>query len=128
MRKALLSITCAALLSSCVAPNSGGITSNNINAGLGSIAERREALRNVQIVETQPANSQSLGTISARRCHRYFTEDQPTLEAMLPDLQIAAYSLGADAIRFLESKKLNGLADNCWYVLEAYAEMYRLPE
>ncbi len=78
------------------------------------------------VLETVPAGAQSLGVISARRCHRYFTEAEPVTEALLPDLRIAAYGQGADAIRVVGVEKTVGLLANCWYVLEGHAEMYAL--
>jgi hypothetical protein len=89
--------------------------------------DRREALKTVRVVQSAPAGWTDMGSISTRRCHRYFTEAQPSEAAMIPDLKMAAFGQGADAIKVIGFQKVNGLAADCWYVLEGSAEMYGKP-
>lgn len=114
-------------LGGCVQTGSEGLTSNALNTSAGSLSERREAIRAVKVVSAPPAGGTSLGEVVTRRCHRNFTEDAPDEAAMLIDLKMSAYGIGADAIRPTGAKKLNGLLANCWYVVEGSAEAYALP-
>ena len=110
----------------CVSPGGGGVEANFIDPSTGSLSERRAALKSVAVVDTAPAGSRDLGGVSARRCHRYFTEDEPLASSLTPDLQIAAFGQGADAIKIIGVEKKAGLLADCWYVLEGHAEMYGL--
>jgi hypothetical protein len=123
-------IKCSALLvamlatAACVSPGGGGTEANFIDPSTGSLSERRAALKAVEVVDSAPAGARDLGGVSARRCHRYFTEAEPLASSLIPDLQIAAYGQGADVIRVLGVEKKTGLLADCWYVLEGHAEMY----
>ena len=122
----LAAIAFCFVLTGCVAPGGEGMTSTYIDAqAAGGVRDRREALRTVTVVSAPPSGMTEMGVIATRRCHRYFTETPPTAEAMLPDLRVIAFGEGADAIRPLGVERKNGLAANCWYVLEASAMMYR---
>ena len=46
--------------------------------------------------------------------------------AVTDDLKIAAYAQGGDAITDLSFEKINGLAANCWYVLEGSATILQI--
>ncbi|MEJ0096535.1 MAG: hypothetical protein WDN46_24930 [Methylocella sp.] len=112
----------------CVSPGGGGTEANFIDPSTGSLSERRAALKAVDVVDSAPAGARDLGGVSARRCHRYFTEAEPSASSLIPDLQIAAYGQGADVIRLLGVEKKTGLLADCWYVLEGHAEIYSLPK
>lgn len=126
MRAAILAALFALTCSGCVMAGGEGVRSNFANTSAGSMTERREALRSVTVVSAPPAGAVSLGGVGTRRCHRYFTEEEPNEAAITADLKMAAFAQGADAIRITDMEKVNGLAADCWYVLEAKAEMYRL--
>jgi hypothetical protein len=81
-------------------------------------------MKGVSLVTSPPPGMTSLGEVSTRRCHRNFLEESPSEGPLVNDLKTAAYGQGADAIRIVEVQKLNGLAANCWYVLEGRAEIY----
>ncbi len=89
------------------------------------ILAQREANRSISVFSQNPSGYTPMGEIAVRRCHRSFTEDPPNIEAITDDLQVAAYGRGADAISDVKTEKLNGLAANCWYVLEGTAQMWR---
>ncbi len=101
------------------------MTSNTIDLDSASPSERRAAITTVRVLESQPQGRASLGEVSARRCHRNFTEEEPSQSAIVSDLQIAAYAEGGNAIHVTGFEKLNGLAADCWYVLEGRAEVYK---
>ena len=121
-----LGVVSSLLLTGCVMAGGEGTRSNFVDTSAGSLTDRRAAMRAVDVVKLQPAGATSLGGVSARRCHRYFTEEEPNDVALTADLKVAAYAAGADAIRIASVEQVNGLAADCWYVLEAKAEMYRL--
>lgn len=112
-------------LAGCVTSGSEGLTSNQIDFASGSASERRAALQSVPVLTSAPAGMTSIGPVGTRRCHRNSLEAPPNEAALIADLQLAAYSKGADAIVITGFEKLNGLAANCWYVLEGTATAYR---
>lgn len=123
MKKEIYLSLLALLVSGCVTSGYEGQTGSIISGD--QIIARREANRNIAVFEIKPTGHRSLGTVSARRCHRSFVEDAPSLESITNDLKIAAYAQGADAISNIQTKKLNGLLANCWYVLEGTAQIWR---
>lgn len=112
------------LLGGCVQGGSDGARSNYINANVGSLSERRDAIRSVAVVQAQPAGTVSLGEVTTDRCHRYFTEAAPSDAAIVNDLKFLAYGQGADAMRVVETTAVPGLVSNCWYILRGTAEIY----
>lgn len=113
----------ALLLSACVTAGYEGQTGTMMSGD--QITARREANRTISVYETKPARHRSMGEVSARRCHRSFVEDAPSAEAITDDLKVAAYAQGADAISNIQTKQMNGLLANCWYVLEGTAQIWR---
>ncbi|MFO7758304.1 MAG: hypothetical protein R6V26_07470 [Roseovarius sp.] len=86
---------------------------------------RRDANREIDVYNVVPSGFQSIGEVSARRCHRSFVEDAPSLEAITDDLKMAAFAQGGDAIADVRTEKKNGLLANCWYVVEGTATVLR---
>ena len=111
------------LLSACVSPGYEGQVGSVVSGD--QIIAQREANRSIAVFATEPAGYQGMGEISVRRCHRSAVEEPPSIAVLTDDLQIAAYGQGADAISDIRTEKLNGLAANCWYVVEATALMLR---
>lgn len=124
LRLALILVS-ALSLAGCVSAGMEGMPSNMLDGAAGSATEQRAALSAVAVLSSPPPNMSPLGEVSARRCHRNATDPEPTAAAITMDLQIAAYATGADAIVVGNSKKLNGLMANCWYVLEATAKTFK---
>ncbi len=113
-----------ACLAGCVQGGTDGARSNYINTRVGSLSERRDALKTVAVVNAQPAGMSVLGEISTDRCHRNFTEPVPTEGAIISDLKFNAYGQGADAMRILSITTEPGLMSNCWHILRGKAELY----
>lgn len=87
--------------------------------------DQREANRTVRVFENAPDGYFPMNDVTVRRCHRSFVEEAPSNAAITTDLKIAAYAAGGDAISNITTEKKNGLAANCWYVLEANAKVWR---
>ena len=113
------------LLSGCVTAGEGGPSSNDINAALGSLSDRREAEKTIQVLGDNTSGYSKLGGIIARRCHHNAFDPEPTTDALTHDLKAIAYGTGADAIRVVSVEKVNGLLADCWYVLEGHADTYK---
>ncbi len=111
------------LLSACVSSGYEGQVGTVISND--QILAQREANRSIAVFASAPSGYQNMGEISVRRCHRSATEAPPNMAVLTDDLQIAAYGQGADAISNISTERLNGLAANCWYVIEATAQMLR---
>ena len=108
----------------CVTAGYEGQVGNMVSGD--QVLARREAIKNVRYADTAPAGYRKLKDVSVRRCHRNWTEDAPTDQALLSDLKIAAYAEGGELLTNLRTDKKNGLAANCWYVVEATAEVWTL--
>jgi len=89
------------------------------------MGDQREANRSIRVFEGAPSGYSPMNSISVRRCHRNFLEDEPSKAAIITDLKVAAYAAGGDAISNITTEQKNGLAANCWYVLEATAKVWR---
>lgn len=123
----------ASILASITAFSIGCSTySSNMRVGndmsYASLGDQRAASRTISVLESAPSDSSDLGTIDAGRCHRSFVETAPAEAAVLMDLKIAAYVLGADAITDVSIEKQSALTKNCWYMLDGEARALRLPE
>src|SRR3546814_2526190 len=70
-----------------------------------SLGDQREASKTIAVLDTAPSDAQVLGEVDAGRCHRSFVETSPAEQAVLLDLKIAAYALGADAITDVKIEK-----------------------
>lgn len=91
-----------------------------------SLGDQRTASRTIQVLESAPAGATDLGEIDAGRCHRSFVETAPAEQAVMLDLKIAAYALGADAITGVKLEKQSALTKNCWYMFDGKARALRL--
>jgi uncharacterized protein YbjQ (UPF0145 family) len=104
--------------------------SSNMRVGNGmsyaSLGDQRAASKTIQVRDVVPSGAQVLGEVDAGRCHRSFVEKAPAEQAVLLDLKIAAYALGADAIADVKIEKQSALTKNCWYMLEGKAKAFRL--
>lgn len=127
MRYLLFGLSCLCLvgLSGCVTSGGQGPTSNTVDAGAGSLGDRRAASRTIALLSDDTSGYTRMSAISARRCHRNAFATEPDEEALTQDLKNAAYAAGGDAISIRSFDKVNGLLANCWYVLEGKADVYR---
>ena len=122
--KAILALM-AFSLSGCATYSSNMRVGNDMS--YASLGDQREASKTIQVLESVPSSAQILGEVDAGRCHRSFVETAPAEQAVLLDLKIAAYALGADAIADVEIEKQSALTKNCWYMLDGKAKALRLP-
>ena len=104
--------------------------SSNMRVGndmsYASLGDQRTASQTVKVLEAIPSGAEDLGEVDAGRCHRSFVESSPAEQAVLLDLKIAAYVLGADAIANVAIEKQSALTKNCWYMLGGKARALRL--
>lgn len=91
-----------------------------------SLKDQREAVRTVKVYDTEPSGVESLGEVSASRCHRSFVEGAPEEATVINDLRVAAYAQGADGITDVKVSKESALSRNCWYVLSGTAKAFTL--
>ena len=118
-RIGLIGVT-ALLLQAC---GQGMMTSNSVN--MKDMKETREALRTIEVHSKMPTGVVDMGVVSFPRCHRDFTESEPTASDLIADLQITAYAIGADGIANITTSKENGLLKNCWYILKGEAQVFK---
>jgi len=106
--------------------------SSNVRVGndmsYASLGDQRAASQTIQVLESAPTDAIDPGEVEAGRCHRSFVESSPAEQAVILDLKIAAYVLGADAISNLSVEKQSALTKNCWYMLGGKARALRLPK
>ena len=104
--------------------------SSNMRVGndmsYASLGDQRAASQTIEVLTAAPAGAEVLGEVDAGRCHRSFVETAPAEQAVLLDLKIAAYVMGADAITDVAIEKQSALTKNCWYMLDGKAKALRL--
>lgn len=119
-----------ALLAVLLAGTGCATYSSNMRVGndmsYASLGDQRTASQTIQVLETAPAGATAMGEVDAGRCHRSFVETSPAEQAVLLDLKIAAYAMGADAITDVKIEKQSALTKNCWYMLDGKAKAWRL--
>lgn len=124
----LLTKCCAVVLAASVAGCS--TYSSNMRVGndmsYASLGDQRVASQTIRVLESLPSDAEVLGDVDAGRCHRSFVETSPAEQAVLLDLKIAAYAMGADAITDVQIEKQSALTKNCWYMLDGKAKALRL--
>lgn len=125
MRTTLTALLTTALMG-CASYSSNMHVGNSMS--YTSLGDQRTASQAIQVLQEAPKGATSVGQVEASRCHRSFVEEAPTEAAVLTDLKIAAYALGADAISGVSVEKQSGLTANCWYVLNGKAFAWRLPK
>lgn len=116
----------AALLAGC------NTQSANMRVGtaqsLSSLEDQREAIRSVEIADALPEGAVEMSAVDASRCHRDFTDQAPSDDLVVQDLQVTAFGRGADGVHSVEINQTTGLLRNCWYTKTARGVMYRLNE
>ena len=121
--KPFIMLIASVFLASCVTAGYEGQVGAMVSSD--QMRDQREANRTVRVFENAPDGYSPMNDVTVRRCHRSFVEEAPSIAAITTDLKIAAYAAGGDAISNTTTEKKNGLAANCWYVLEANAKVWR---
>lgn len=93
-----------------------------------SLAAQRDAMRTVKKVDKAPEGAIFIGKITVARCHRDAFNKAPDEWMIINDLKIKAYSQGADYISDVELSYHDGFWQNCWYILNGDAKIYKKPE
>lgn len=93
-----------------------------------SLGDQRAASQTIKVLTSIPKGAELLGEVEAGRCHRSFVESTPVDQAILFDLKIAAYAMGADAITDVVVEKQSALTKNCWHMLDGRAKALRLAD
>jgi|TARA_B110000977_G_scaffold38686_1_gene51973 hypothetical protein len=129
MKKILGIVILGLLLQGCATtgPSGVGIVGNNLKPGY-SLDDLRKANKTITYSETLPSNTEVMGTITQRRCHRMMTDPAPSKATLMNDLKLIAYRQGADGFTNYKLKKHSGLGllYNCWQLRDASATIYKL--
>ncbi len=104
-------------------------TSSNYMVGTDqsymSLEDQRKALQAVEVHAALPENCTIMGEVDAARCHRRFTQKSPTPDLVVIDMQVAAYARGADGICDVTVTQRSALLEDCWYMLDGRATMFK---
>lgn len=109
-------------LQGCVTSGYEGQVGSSVSTD--QILAQREANRSIVVLASNTSGYSPMNSVSVRRCHRNFLEEEPNQAALTEDLKRAAFTQGADAISDVSQKRLSGLMANCWYVVEATANTW----
>ena len=124
MREKIISLlSIAFLLSGCVSAGYEGQVGSMLSND--QLKDQRIANKTIKVFENAPNGYSAMDSIFVRRCHRNFSEEKPSQAALITGLKIAAYAAGGDAISNITTEQKNGLAANCWYVIEAKANVWQ---
>lgn len=93
-----------------------------------SMTDMRAVNTTITVYEETPEEAYDIEVLKAQRCHRKFTEKAPSEGILELDLKMDAYSLGLDGINITKISKKSGLARNCWSVITAEAEAFKMPK
>lgn len=123
MRTSLFALPLIAITAGCATPPPLG----NWQDSRVSLEDRRKAAAAVTEYPALPAGAKPLGLVTAERCHRNAFDAEPRPETLYEALRQEAYAIGADGMLPPLYEKKDGLARNCWYVLEGYTMAFSLP-
>lgn len=119
-----IALLAALAFSGCATYSSNMRVGNDMS--YASLGDQRAASQTIRVLDEAPSGAVDLGEVDAGRCHRSFVESSPAEQAVLLDLKISAYVLGADAIANVAIAKQSALTKNCWYILGGKAKALRL--
>jgi hypothetical protein len=109
----LMSSTLASCIT--VSPEEKDATVRRGNAP-ASVVDLQAATKAVKVYEIAPESSESLGTVTAIRCHANLYEPKPTEETLRGDLLINAFAKGANGVSDLQIVRQPGnLGYNCYF-------------
>jgi len=91
-----------------------------------SLRDKRMADKHIQVYETQPQGAQSLGRVATKRCQATVFSEKPEIETLLVDMKAQAYRLGANGISGVTYAQQGAVAEGCWNVFTATADMFVL--
>ncbi|MGV2906453.1 hypothetical protein [Achromobacter sp. AGC25] len=117
LSRASLFVLISSTLAGCitVAPEEKDATVRRGNAP-ASVVDLQAATKAVKVYDIAPEQSQSLGTVTAIRCHANLYEPKPTEETLRGDLLINAFAKGANGVSDLQIVRQPGnLGYNCYF-------------
>jgi len=117
MQRTLITLLVALALTGCitVAPEEKDATVRRGNAP-ESVVDLQAATKAVKVYESAPEQAQSLGTVTAIRCHANLYEPKPTEETLRGDLLINAFAKGANGVSDIQIVRQPGnLGYNCYF-------------
>ncbi len=88
-----------------------------------SLRDKRMADKKVQVLDAKPSVSNSLGTVSSKRCQSSMFSETPEEKTLIVDMKAEAYRLGANAISDIKIEQQGAVGDGCWNVFTATANM-----
>lgn len=88
-----------------------------------SLRDKRMADSKVNVLETQPESSSSIGQVSSKRCQSSMFSEAPEEKTLLVDMKAEAYRLGANAISDVTIVQKGAVGEGCWNVFTATANM-----
>lgn len=118
------SVLLLSALSGCATYSSNMRVGNDMS--YASLGDQRAASQTIKVLDAVPGDAVVVGMVDAGRCHRSFVESSPAEQAVLLDLKISAFALGADAIAEVIIEKQSALTKNCWYMLDGKAKALKL--
>lgn len=116
-----LAVVFAALMSGCASMPEGQIAGNDMSHL--SLRDKRMAEKQVQVLETVPAQSTSLGEVVSERCQASMFSEAPEDKNLIVDMRAEAYRLGANAITDVKVEKRGAMGEGCWNIYKATANM-----
>lgn len=117
LARAPLFVLISSTLAGCitVSPEEKDATVRRGNAP-ASVVDLQVATKAVKVYDTAPEQSQSLGTVTAIRCHANLYEPKPTEETVKGDLLVNALAKGANAVSDMKVVRQPGnLGYNCYF-------------
>lgn len=125
-----LIVLLASSLAGCitVSPEEKDATVRRGNAP-ASVVDLQAATKAVKVYESAPEQSQSLGTVTAIRCHANLYEPKPTEETLRGDLLINAFAKGANGMSDIQIVRQPGnLGYNCYFRYFGTAKALKVSE
>lgn len=88
-----------------------------------SLRDKRLSESKVQVLESMPSQSSSLGKVVSQRCQATLFSEAPLDKTLMTDIKAEAYRLGANAISDIKIEQRGAVSEGCWNVYTATANM-----
>ena len=89
-------------------------------------SEQRAVIQGIAVTDVVPEDATILGEVLAERCHQNWYDPIPGEVALKVDLQMSAYSSGADGIAEVayDDEGVSSSGQSCWKIYTARATAY----